>query len=359
MPRAMIGFLLFALILSVGSVAFAEITVSIESIAPSDGVIGEGDSATITWKITADGESGDWQFEIGGDGTWGSGETASSGDTSGSFGGTTQGTSTIKDTDLDDGDGDYTVYIIAVDGSDSENYDSTSTTISLDNPPDQVTGISVGNGNQKLFIGWEALDVDDISYYRIYYARAQGSVAGDYDGSDASEGVSPVDGGDGNTFTLNGLENEVRYYIRISAVDDGGIEGPLSEEGSSVPRESVGATDLSDEEGGCFIATAAFGSIDHPKVHTLRVFRDSVLLNHDAGRTFVKAYYRYSPPLASWLSGHPKVRSGVRLALTPLAWYAGASNSLPLLALLIPLLLFAVIAGSVSYVFVRVRRRDR
>lgn len=50
---------------------------------------------------------------------------------------------------------------------------------------------------------------------------------------------------------------------------------------------------------GCFIATAATGSYDHPKVLTLRQFRDQVLLTSRSGRIFVSCYYAISPYLAN------------------------------------------------------------
>lgn len=359
MPKALIIMILAGLMLFGAGLAQAEITVTIQSVDPESGAIGDGDSATISWKIDADGESGNWQFEIGGDGTWDSGEVASSSDASGTFGGTTQGSSTISYLDLDDGDGDYTIYFIAEDSSDSTNYDSTSTTITLDNPPDMVTGVSAGNGNSKIFLDWEGLDVDDIAYYLIYYATQSGSGAADYDGVQASEGVSPINAGDGTSFILNGLTNGVKYYIRVSAVDESSIEGELSQEASATPLESQGLTEIVDEEGGCFIATAAFGDLNHPMVVSLRSFRDRFLMNSDSGRTFVSTYYTYSPPLASWISGRPAVKTMVRVALVPVAWYADSSVRWPVMALLIPLLVALAFSGAAYFAIVRVRRKGR
>lgn len=49
--------------------------------------------------------------------------------------------------------------------------------------------------------------------------------------------------------------------------------------------------------GGCYIATAVYGSYDCPEVWTLRRFRDITLKGHFFGRLFIKAYYAISPNL--------------------------------------------------------------
>lgn len=71
---------------------------------------------------------------------------------------------------------------------------------------------------------------------------------------------------------------------------------------------------------GCYVATACYGSYDHPDVLVFRRFRDEYLLPSAFGRFFVLIYYRISPPLAArlgqikWLSN--MIRKGV---LEPLA----------------------------------------
>ena len=73
--------------------------------------------------------------------------------------------------------------------------------------------------------------------------------------------------------------------------------------------------------GGCFIATAAFGSPLAPQVVILRKFRDTVLIKSAVGRSFIHAYNRYSPPLAGIVEKHQSLRVIIRLGLIPLVAY--------------------------------------
>ena len=79
-----------------------------------------------------------------------------------------------------------------------------------------------------------------------------------------------------------------------------------------------GAT--SQTQGGCFIATAAYGSALGPEVKALRAFRDCVLRPWSLGRTFIHVYERLSPPFARWIVPRPAARYVVRLLVVrPLA----------------------------------------
>lgn len=56
-------------------------------------------------------------------------------------------------------------------------------------------------------------------------------------------------------------------------------------------------------DGGCYIATAVYGSYDCPQVWVLRRYRDYTLANIWYGRIFVRTYYITSPVLVKWF-GH-------------------------------------------------------
>ena len=52
--------------------------------------------------------------------------------------------------------------------------------------------------------------------------------------------------------------------------------------------------------GGCYVATAVYGSYDCPEVWTLRRFRDYTLAETWYGRAFIYTYYAISPILVKW-----------------------------------------------------------
>ncbi len=100
--------------------------------------------------------------------------------------------------------------------------------------------------------------------------------------------------------------------------------------------------------GGCFVATAAFGSVLEGHVDILGQFRDAYLLSTKVRQTFVATYYMYSPPVADFMAGHEGLRAMVRWSLLPVigvSWmilHIGPGVTLALMGLLI----FVMCAGA-------------
>ncbi len=109
--------------------------------------------------------------------------------------------------------------------------------------------------------------------------------------------------------------------------------------------------------GGCFIATAAYGTAMAEKIETLREFRDKYLLTTPAGQALVGLYYRISPPLAEFITEHPSLKPIVRVGLLPaVALTAVAVN--PTLAEKAAIAALLVLA-SVTLAIWAARRPDR
>lgn len=73
--------------------------------------------------------------------------------------------------------------------------------------------------------------------------------------------------------------------------------------------------DVKSKNGGCYIATMAYGDYDHPQVLILRKFRDEKLSKSSFGRWFIKTYYHYSPKLVEQLKDSKLINSTIRSLL--------------------------------------------
>jgi hypothetical protein len=69
--------------------------------------------------------------------------------------------------------------------------------------------------------------------------------------------------------------------------------------------------------GGCFIATAAYGTPMAEEIQILREFRDAYLLTNPVGKALVGLYYKVSPPIADFIAEHPGLKPMVRTGLLP------------------------------------------
>ena len=69
--------------------------------------------------------------------------------------------------------------------------------------------------------------------------------------------------------------------------------------------------------GGCFIATAAFGTPFAEEINVLRNWRDEYLLKNRLGTIFVHSYYWLSPFLAVNIQRSDTKRSWTRKLLAP------------------------------------------
>ncbi len=115
------------------------------------------------------------------------------------------------------------------------------------------------------------------------------------------------------------------YTVRVRVTDDGGAtatdEYTITVSSNTVHIDNrVSRSESSSAGGGCFIATAAYGSYMEPHVMALRTFRDRYLLTNDIGRSLVDFYYSTSPPIAEYISQHSFLRMITRFLLTPVVY---------------------------------------
>ncbi len=79
-----------------------------------------------------------------------------------------------------------------------------------------------------------------------------------------------------------------------------------------------GGGNTDDGDGGCFIATAAYGSALHPHLGLLREFRDRYLRTSAAGAILLSNYENLAPSLAALIERHELLKTFTRLALLPI-----------------------------------------
>jgi len=130
--------------------------------------------------------------------------------------------------------------------------------------------------------------------------------------------------------------------------DDTAADGSIVDQGGPATVSSTPARVHHGGGGGCFIATAAYGSYMEPHVITLRSFRDEYLLSNKLGRLLVDGYYKYAPPVADFITKHGTLKAATRIALFPLVGigYAfvnfGPLVTMTLLSLVLALCIFLV-----------------
>ena len=107
-----------------------------------------------------------------------------------------------------------------------------------------------------------------------------------------------------NKSTLNNIKTQVDSVL-----------SSISSRTSSYGSANRGYSSNTSSSGGCYIATMCYGDYDHPQVMILRDFRDSVLLHHSWGQTFVRFYYRNSPNWVEHLKNKRLINKVIRKLL--------------------------------------------
>ncbi len=112
---------------------------------------------------------------------------------------------------------------------------------------------------------------------------------------------------------------EIYDYASPSATRDNPGQHAQLYDGNGAPDFNLKPFTVSGggSDGGCFIATALYGSKMASEVKVLSDFRDSYLLRNEFGRKFVQLYYQASPSVARFIDKHPVLRKFLRIQITP------------------------------------------
>jgi hypothetical protein len=103
---------------------------------------------------------------------------------------------------------------------------------------------------------------------------------------------------------------------QVSAAWHDARDHAADEGGWGVPKDRHGDYDTGG--GGCFIATAAFGTPLAPEIDVFRRFRDDKLKKSLWGTLLVHFYERTSPPVAVVVRKVPLLALGVRMLVRTL-----------------------------------------
>jgi hypothetical protein len=119
---------------------------------------------------------------------------------------------------------------------------------------------------------------------------------------------------------LTGLDFNTTYSFKSRLKYDGTVVGGTTLRFTTDTPSPSGS-------GGCFIATAAYGTPTAKQIDLLREFRDVVLLKSTVGSQLVALYYQLSPPVADFISANDLLTTLVReLLVDPIVWVVQATG---------------------------------
>jgi hypothetical protein len=122
------------------------------------------------------------------------------------------------------------------------------------------------------------------------------------------------------TVTVDGTpvnSGEASGNISLSVGDNTITIVVTAQDSSTTKIYTITVTRTAPPSGGCFIATAAYGTPMAAQVEILREFRDEYLLTNPVGKSLVELYYKVSPPIAEFITEHPSLKLIVRVGLVP------------------------------------------
>lgn len=120
------------------------------------------------------------------------------------------------------------------------------------------------------------------------------------------------------------------FAVALDMLDDDGVMNVVDVIGDFWETTDVAPNTGHGRTGGCFIATAAYGTPMAEEIQILGEFRDRYLLTNPVGQALVDFYYSVSPPIAEFIAERPHLKPLVRVGLAPvIAMSTLAVNTTP------------------------------
>ena len=168
--------------------------------------------------------------------------------------------------------------------------------------------VGEGDGNATITVNLSAASAETVT---VGYATSDGTATAPDDYTAAS-----------GTLTFNSSETSKTFSVSI--VDDAVVEideavylSLSNPSNATLGEPSTAVLTIVDDESGCFIATAAYGTPIAEEIQILREFRDEYLLTNPVGQALVDIYYSVSTPIAKFITEHPSLKPIVRTGLVP------------------------------------------
>ncbi len=213
-------------------------------------------------------------------------------------------------------------------------------------PTPSIGSIIPGENSLNVYLNWGNNSTDSDKYgFNIYWRKS-----GTTDEPSVSKNVRTTN------HRITGLINNITYDLWAEQIDRAKNISDRSDTMSATPQEVLDYYEYykkngGKEEGGfCFITTAVYGSPTHPIVFIFKAFRDTYLSKSSIGQKIISAYYRLSPPAATFIKDRPIIRLISGIFLTPIAFL--------LLLTLKPFLLFIFLLFIIAVLAIfRIRQR--
>ncbi len=178
----------------------------------------------------------------------------------------------------------------------------TSVTIEVviaDDPPAPPTNLTAtGHGDPRIDLTWQDNSNNELGFRIERKNRPSG-----YFHEIASVGANET------SYSDTDIELGREYYYRVRSWNF--IQGELGPTETYSDYSNTAAA-IASSGGGCFVASAAYGSYLDSHVNTLRSFRDAYLED-----IFVSTYYSASPAIVDIMEDNQVLKPAVRAALIP------------------------------------------